>query len=60
MRSDVGLLSTRLVKYSSYLTEQIEGAKQVVTDGGTHSVMRESPSEYNRAIEYFLSQTTRA
>ena len=43
------------VKYSSYLTKQIVGAKQVIIDGGTHSVMREKPEEYNQAIEDFLA-----
>jgi len=43
------------VKYASYLTNNIEGDKEVVIDGGTHSVMREKPKEYNQAIERFLA-----
>jgi len=42
-------------KYASYLTNNIEGAKEVIIDGGTHSAMREKPKEYNQAIENFLA-----
>ena len=43
------------VKYAKYLTNNIEGAQEVIIDGGTHSVMREKSREYNQAIENFLA-----
>lgn len=43
------------VKYARFLTDRIEGAREVVIDGATHSVMREKPKEYNQAIENFLA-----
>ena len=43
------------VKYSHFLTERIEEARVFVIDGATHSVLREKPEEYNRAIENFVA-----
>ena len=43
------------VKYTRYLTDKIEGAKDVIIDGGTHLVALEKPEEMNKAIEEFLS-----
>jgi pimeloyl-ACP methyl ester carboxylesterase len=42
------------VKYSQYLASKIEGARQVIIEGGTHLVFMEKPDEVNRAIEQFL------
>ena len=42
------------VKYSQFLVSRIEGARQVVIEGGTHLVPAEKPAEVNRAIEEFL------
>jgi len=42
-------------KYSKYLADNIEGARAVIIDGGTHMVFAEKPDEVNRAIEEFLS-----
>jgi pimeloyl-ACP methyl ester carboxylesterase len=41
-------------KYASYLANKIEGAKQVIIDGGTHLVFAEKPGTVNQAIEEFL------
>ena len=43
------------LKYAGYLAGRIEGAKQVIIEGGTHSVPLEKPDEVNRAIEDFLA-----
>lgn len=42
-------------KYTKYLAGKIEGAREVIIDGGTHMVFAEKPREVNRAIEDFLS-----
>jgi len=42
------------VKYSQYLVNNIEGAKQVIIEGGTHVVAVEKPHEVNQAIEEFV------
>ncbi len=42
------------VKYTRYLADKIEGAKQVIIEGGTHHVAIEKPDEVNRAIEEFM------
>ena len=41
-------------KYAKYLADKIDGARQVIIDGGTHSVAMEKPDEVNSAIEEFL------
>jgi len=43
------------VKYTKYLADKIEGAREVVINGATHSVAREKPEEVNQAIENFLA-----
>lgn len=43
------------VKYTKYLTDRIEGATEVIIDGGTHMVFMEKPQEVNQAIEEFLA-----
>ncbi len=43
------------VKYSDYLTSNIEGASQVVIPGGTHFVHMEKFQRVNEDIEDFLS-----
>ncbi|MBE0414951.1 MAG: alpha/beta hydrolase [Dehalococcoidia bacterium] len=42
-------------KYTRYLTDKIEGAREVIIEGGTHMVFAEKPREVNQAIEDFLS-----
>jgi len=42
-------------KYSKYVADKIEGAREVIIEGGTHMVFAEKPDEVNRAIEEFLS-----
>ena len=42
------------VKYAQYLTNNIEGAKQVIIDGADHFVFMEKPEEVNQVIEEFL------
>lgn len=42
------------VKYSRYLADQINRAKFVVIDGGTHVVFMEKPDEVNKAVTEFL------
>ena len=42
------------VEDSHYLTDKIEGAREVIIDGGTHWVFLEKPREVNRAIEEFV------
>ena len=44
------------VKYTNYLADKIEGAKQVIIPGSTHFVYMEKPSEVNQAIEEFLAR----
>ena len=41
-------------KYTSYLANKIEGAREVIIEGGTHMVFAEKPTEVNQAIEVFL------
>ena len=42
------------VKYSHYLTSNIDGAAEVIIDGATHFVFAEKPQEVNQAIDKFL------
>ena len=42
-------------KYTKYLADKIEGAKQVIIEGGTHSLPMEKPDELNQTIDDFLS-----
>ena len=42
------------VKYAQYLTNNIDGARQVIIDGASHVVFLEKPKEVNQAIEQFL------
>jgi len=41
-------------KYGAYLAGNIEGARQVVIEGGTHHFFGEKPNQTNKAIEDFL------
>lgn len=41
-------------KYTKYLVDRIEGARDVIVSGGTHMVFAEKPEEVNRAIDEFL------
>ena len=43
------------VKYAHYLADKIEGASEVIIEGGTHYVFVEKPEEVNQAIDEFLS-----
>lgn len=45
---------TTPVKYSQYLASKIGGAKLVLIEGATHTVLLEKPQEVNRAIEAFI------
>jgi pimeloyl-ACP methyl ester carboxylesterase len=42
-------------KYTKYLTDKIEGSREVIIDGGTHMVFAEKPCAVNQAIEEFLN-----
>jgi pimeloyl-ACP methyl ester carboxylesterase len=42
-------------KYTAYLARKIEGAREVIIQGGTHMVFAEQPGAVNRAIEDFLN-----
>ena len=42
------------VKYTQYLTNNIDGARQVIIDGASHVAFVEKPKEVNQAIEQFL------
>ena len=42
-------------KYAKYVADRIEGARQVIIEGGTHSVALEKPDEVNKAVEDFLA-----
>jgi len=42
------------VKFAHYLADKIEGASEVIIEGGTHFVFVEKPNEVNQAIEKFL------
>jgi len=42
-------------KYTKYLAGKIEGASEVIIEGGTHMVFAEQPGAVNRAIEDFLN-----
>ena len=41
-------------KYTKYLASKIEGAREVIIEGGTHMVFAEQPGAVNQAIEDFL------
>lgn len=41
-------------KFAQYLASRIQGAKQVIIEGGTHAVNLEKPREFNRALAEFL------
>ena len=41
-------------KYSTFLVDNIHGAKLEIISGGTHMVFAEKPNEVNQAIETFL------
>lgn len=41
-------------RYGAYLADNIEGARQVVIEGGTHHFFAEKPDQTNKAIEDFL------
>jgi len=43
-------------KYGAYLADNIEGARQVVIEGGTHHFFGEKPDQTNKAIEAFLKE----
>jgi pimeloyl-ACP methyl ester carboxylesterase len=42
-------------KYAKYIADKIEGAREVIIDGGNHVVFAEKPDEVNQAIEDFLN-----
>ena len=42
-------------KYTKYLAGKIEGAREVIIEGGTHMVFAEQPELVNQAIEDFLN-----
>ena len=42
-------------KYTKYLASKIEGARDVIIEGGTHMVFAEKPGLVNKAIEDFLN-----
>ena len=42
-------------KYTKYLASKIEGAREVIIEGGTHMVFAEQPGVVNQAIEDFLN-----
>ena len=42
-------------KYTKYLANKIEGAREVIIEGGTHMVFAEKPTVVNQAIEDFLN-----
>jgi len=42
-------------KYAKYLASKIDGAKEIIIDGGTHMVFAEQPLVVNQAIESFLN-----
>ncbi len=42
------------VKYAHYLTDKIEGATELIIEGGSHWMHLEKPKEVNQAIETFL------
>jgi pimeloyl-ACP methyl ester carboxylesterase len=42
-------------KYTEYLANKVQGAKEVIIKGGTHMVFAEKPTEVNQAIEDFLN-----
>ena len=41
-------------KYGAFLADNIEGARHLVIEGGTHHFFAEKPDQTNRAIEDFL------
>ncbi len=43
------------VKYARYLAGKIEGASEVIIEGGTHFAFIERPEEVNQAIDEFLN-----
>lgn len=42
-------------KYTKYLANKIEGAREIVIEGGTHMVFAEKPAAVNQAIEDFIN-----
>ena len=42
-------------KYTKYLASKIEGAREVIIEGGTHMVFAEQPMVVNQAIEDYLN-----
>jgi pimeloyl-ACP methyl ester carboxylesterase len=42
-------------KYTKYLASKIEGARELIIEGGTHMVFAEQPEVVNQAIEDFLN-----
>ena len=42
-------------KYTKYLAHKIEGARDVIIEGGTHMVFAEQPGAVNQAIQDFLN-----
>jgi pimeloyl-ACP methyl ester carboxylesterase len=42
-------------KYSKYLTSKIDGAKEIIIEGGTHMIFAEQPMVVNKAIEDFIN-----
>ena len=42
-------------KYTKYLASKIEGAREVIIEGGTHMVFAEQPGAVNQAIEGYLN-----
>ena len=42
-------------KYTKYLASKIEGAREVIIEGGTHMVFAEQPEAVNQAIEDYLN-----
>ncbi len=43
-------------KYGAYLADNIEGARHLVIEGGTHLFFAEKPRQANKAIEDFLRE----
>jgi pimeloyl-ACP methyl ester carboxylesterase len=43
-------------KYTKYLASKIEGAREVIIEGGTHMAFAEQPTVVNQAIEDYLNR----
>ena len=43
-------------KYSAFMADKIEGAKEVVIEGGTHFAYAEKPIQVNQSIETFVQE----